>query len=106
MKTETECGLSVTFTMVCVSIPLHFQKLFYSMKETIQSTVTVVFYAELRFYQKKELRSLTEHVSEAVNKMNHLPDLNKNLTILEYDQQAVIEKTQKSRILQFFLQLG
>lgn len=45
------------------------------MEERFQSTVTVVFYAELSFYQNEELRSLTEHASEAVDKMNHLSDL-------------------------------
>lgn len=80
--------------MVCISILLHFQQLLYSVEERFQSTVTVVFYAELRFYQNKELRSLTEHVNEAVNKMNHLSDLAPKIPMLEYGQEAVIKKTQ------------
>lgn len=93
MKTGIGHSLSVTFTVVCTSIPSHFQQLFYSTEETFQSTVTVVFYAELQFYQNEELRSLTEHVSEAVDRTNHLPPLAQKIPMLEYGQEVVIERT-------------
>lgn len=84
MKTEIVRNLSVTFTMVCISIPVHFQQLFYSVEYRFQSIDTVKFYAELGFYQGKELRSLAVYVSEAVDKMNCLSDLAEIIPMLEY----------------------
>lgn len=54
----------------------------------------------MRFYHNEELRSLTEHVHEAVDKMNHLSDLAQKIPMLEYGQEAVRKRTQSSRILQ------
>lgn len=62
------------------------------MEERFQSTVTLVFYTQLKFYQNKELRSLTEHVNEAVDKMYHLSDLEPKIPMLEYGQEVVIKK--------------
>ena len=86
--------MSVTFTMVCISIPLHFQQSFYSVEERFQSTITVVFYTELRFYQNIELRSLTEHVREAVDRTNKLSDPAQKIPVLEYGQEAGVKRTQ------------
>lgn len=75
METEIVCDLSVTFTVVCISILMHFQQLFHSVEERFQFKDTVKFYVEQGFYQDEELRSLAEYVSASVDKMNCLSDL-------------------------------
>lgn len=61
MEREVVRNLPVTFTMICISIPMHFQQLFYSVEERFQSTDAVKFYVEQEFYQNKELINLAEY---------------------------------------------